>query len=120
MGLCKDCFHREVCEFWTTIKLDDIPPEIPCGHFKDTSDIAPKAEVDEWICRSREWHDIAEKKQKQARQEVAREIFEEIAKMFFEKQKKYENSHQSGKARQMMVARFEVYKLKKKYTEDNQ
>ena len=51
------------------------------------------------------------------RAEVAREIFEVIAKMFFEKQKQYENSHQSGKARQMMVARFEVYKLKKKYAE---
>lgn len=42
---CKDCFHREVCEAWTTIKLDDIPPEIPCGHFKDTADVAPRAEV---------------------------------------------------------------------------
>lgn len=46
MGLCKDCFHREVCESWTTINLDDIPPEIPCGHFKDTDDVAPRAE---WI-----------------------------------------------------------------------
>ena len=45
MGLCKDCFHREVCESWTTINLDDIPPEIPCGHFKDTADVAPRAEV---------------------------------------------------------------------------
>lgn len=51
------------------------------------------------------------------RAEVAREIFNDIAKMFLEKQKQYEYSHQSGKARQMMVARFEVYKLKKKYTE---
>lgn len=51
------------------------------------------------------------------RAEVAREIFNDIAKMFFEKQKQYENSHQSGKARQMMVARFEVYKLQKKYTD---
>lgn len=50
MVLCKDCFHREVCELWTTslttMNLDDIPPEIPCGHFKDTADIAPRAE---WI-----------------------------------------------------------------------
>ena len=51
------------------------------------------------------------------RAEVARDIFEDIAKVFFEKQKHYENSHQSGKARQMMAARFEVYKLRKKYTE---
>lgn len=51
------------------------------------------------------------------RAEVAREIFNDIAKMFLEKQKQYEYSHQSGKARQMMVARFEVYKLKKKYAE---
>ena len=47
--LCKNCFHREVCEAWascTTIKLEDIPPEIPCGHFKNSADIAPRAE---WI-----------------------------------------------------------------------
>lgn len=49
MALCKNCFHREVCEHlatWTTISLDDIPPEIPCSHFKDTADVAPRAE---WI-----------------------------------------------------------------------
>lgn len=49
MALCKNCFHREVCEHlatWTTINLDDIPPEIPCSHFKDTADVAPRAE---WI-----------------------------------------------------------------------
>ena len=48
MALCKNCFHREVCEHlatWTTINLDDIPPEIPCSHFKDTADVAPRAEV---------------------------------------------------------------------------
>ena len=51
MGLCKDCFHREVCESWNTINLDDIPPEIPCGHFKDTADVAPRAEVAREIFR---------------------------------------------------------------------
>lgn len=50
------------------------------------------------------------------RAEIAEEIFNEIAKMFSEKQRSYENSHQSGKARQMMIARFEVHKLHKKYT----
>lgn len=53
---------------------------------------------------------------KNAKAEVAAEIFNEITKMFFEKQRQYENSRQSGKARQMMVARCEVYKLQKKYT----
>lgn len=51
------------------------------------------------------------------RAEIAEEIFNEIAKMFSEKQRSYENSHQSGKARQMMVARFEVHKLHQKYKE---
>lgn len=53
------------------------------------------------------------------RAEIAEEIFNEIAKMFSEKQRSYENSHQSGKARQMMVARFEVHKLHQKYKEDH-
>ena len=51
------------------------------------------------------------------RAEIAEKIFNEIAKMFSEKQRSYENSHQSGKARQMMVARFEVHKLHQKYKE---
>lgn len=51
------------------------------------------------------------------RAEIAEEIFNEIAKIFSEKQRSYENSHQSGKARQMMVARFEVHKLHQKYKE---
>lgn len=51
------------------------------------------------------------------RAEIAEKIFNEIAKMFSEKQRSYENSRQSGKARQMMVARFEVHKLHQKYKE---
>lgn len=49
--------------------------------------------------------------------EIADEIFNVIAKMFYEKQRRYENSRQSGKARQMMVARIEVHKLHQKYKE---
>ena len=86
MGLCKDCFHREVCESWTTINLDDIPPEIPCGHFKDTADVAP-------------------------REEVAREIFEEIRDLIRFTMEPYSTT---------LYAKIEFEKLealKKKYTQ---
>ena len=84
MGICKDCFHREMCEAWTTIKLDDIPPEIPCGHFKDTADVAPREEVEisqhllkGAYKRIEELDKLCGELQK-AKSDVAREIFEDI------------------------------------------
>ena len=68
---------------------------LPYEHLSDipTADVAPRAEV-------------------------VNEIFDEVLKKLFEMQKRYEKVGHRGKAEQMMVAREEIFKLQKKFTEE--
>ena len=50
--------------------------------------------------------------------EVVNEVFDEVLKKLFEMQKRYEKVGHRGKAEQMMVAREEIFKLQKKFTEE--
>ena len=95
MARCEECLHFEVCESLEQGNgLMKVHP-IHCGCYKPAADVAPRAEV-------------------------ADEVFKEVLKKLFEMQKRYEQVRHRGKAEQMMVARCEIYKLQKKYTEENE
>ena len=89
MARCEDCIHDKVCNMWAIDSGIPFVNAITCEHYT-TADIVPKSEVEEWVSKCRDWHEVAELKSKRiveleaelskAKAEVAREIFEEIEK----------------------------------------
>lgn len=86
MAECKNCTHYEVC--YKSGWCDD------CANYLPTEDVVPKSEVEKYIVNMNAYgltaKRLAEENEqlKQAEQEVAREIFEEIDKIL-ETQEKY-------------------------------
>lgn len=125
MAQCEECIHIRVCAEVNGLKCrpDFIWYDAKFGCPYYSAGVEPRAVVDLYKQLNSELEDelaITHNRLEDARRELAMEIFDDIVKVLFEKQRQYENSHQGGKARQMMLVRFEVYKLRKKYTGEPQ
>lgn len=83
MARCKDCIHNDLCKEMHKFGLVDLPynDNAICDLFKSSADVVPKSEVDLLVRDLRfkniECNQLRERITK-AKQEVAREIFEEI------------------------------------------
>lgn len=130
MARCEECLHFEVCEALEQGNgLMKVSP-IHCGYYKPTADVVPKSEVDEIV---RQWKEEANCWQnnyiaelcdnEQIKQEVAREIFEEIDKII----DNHYNRHIFGVEELFDVEKeavmnfsgdvtYDIAELKKKYT----
>lgn len=82
MANCKDCIHYGICTFHITGNENE-----KCPHYTPTADVAPKSEVEQLKrnleqCENgyRQTIHLLQCKLKNAKSEVAREIFEEIEK----------------------------------------
>ena len=115
MAQCKDCIHNGVCKIYSGfIKNHD------CELFVSTADVVPKSEAENYrkiaehqqSVSMRRYFEIKQLKEElaKAKQEVAREIFEEIE----------DNSiiQCLFNSKPMVTINLDTYtKLKKKYTE---
>jgi hypothetical protein len=87
MARCEDCIHNKVCLHKANIQTDTYAymgvsyDTEKCEHYKPTADVVPKSEVarlQEDVDRLQEINNRQVENIKLAKQEVAREIFEEI------------------------------------------
>ena len=112
MTQCKDCIHKEICQFYNALGCKVLCQE--CGFFIHQADVVPKSEVEE-IIKERELNRVNSLTAKflledrEARykalmaehdRELAREIIEELKKVMIDEY------------RYPIIA-----ELKKKYTE---
>ena len=127
---CKDCIHEKVCD--ALIKSgcpyldEEVPADAFCMEFRNTADVVPKSEVEELKAiivdhkaNEERWQELyadtvdkwekayeeLEIKLETIKTEVAREIFEEIERIF--DGKKY-----------VPYPLYEITELKKKYAEN--
>ena len=143
MARCKDCIHENVCLHRANIQTDTYTymgvnyDTEKCKYFKATADVVPKSEVDILVRDLRfkniECDQLRERITK-AKQEVAREIFEEIEKeiklalTFSAIHKELSNSEKvydwesyaDGKVGALLHMDNAIAELKKKYTEEKQ
>ena len=116
-SICRNCFHSYVCEQFNENKDDNNKKcHFLNDHYVPIADVVPKSEVDRLtnILDSyalqygtvMDKHIVIEK----ARQEVAREIFEEIEKL--------SNVYQFPKDAHRVLDESDYAELKKKYTEE--
>lgn len=113
MARCKGCIHDNVCN------RDVGHGYSICPHYI-SADVVPKSEADKWVCKCRDWHEVAELKSQfiveleaelsEAKSKVAREIFAEIE--FDIHQLMFERDETRAIAIEGVIAN-----LKKKYTE---
>lgn len=91
-SICRNCFHSYVCEQFNENKDDNNTKcHFANDHYIPTADVAPKSEVEEWVSKCRDWHEVAELKSQRiveleaelskAKAEVALRIFGEIDKL---------------------------------------
>ena len=118
MAECKECLHYDICEIMhDQYGISKIHP-LQCGFYTPTADVAPKSEVDrlegeliiettrrknaatayndaksevdKWMCRCKEWYEVAELKSQRileleaelskAKAEVARRFLRRLRK----------------------------------------
>lgn len=90
MVTCNNCFHCCVCPIADGVEYaDEQHIRDDCEYFVDTADVVPKSEVEvlQGALKAEEQHneltmEMAKKALANAKAEVAREIFEEIDKIF--------------------------------------
>lgn len=94
----------------------------PCDHFKSTADVVPKSEVDKmenaYYRATRKANKNAITAIQNAKQEVAREIFEEIEKLTPKKFTEKSQDFEFGYALAIQQIKNKIAELKKKYTEE--
>ena len=105
MAECKDCFHYNAC---STMFEEALGLTLPfgehsadrCNDFIPAEDVVPRAEVENYA----EWSGL-----KQAKQDVAREIFEQIGEYASEFAAGYLDDNHFLQA---------IYDVRAKYTEE--
>lgn len=111
MSTCKDCIHEKVCDNLIAHGLPwkdgKYPAEEFCDFFKNKADVVPRAEVEKLKQAYANYEETSGLKQ--AKAEVAREIFEEIEKL----------SHRFMNDEHYIFGDmvWDIAELKKKYTE---
>lgn len=113
---CKDCIHYDVCESDSEDVALNLTWANKCQHFKDKADVVPKSEVDRLTVELEAMRGSANSYKmhyEKAKQEVAREIFEEIEKQIGF----YRMSMHIDRGVKGIVNVLD--ELKKKYTEGN-
>ena len=159
MARCNECIHKEICQFYNALGCKVLCQE--CGFFINKADVVPKSEVDrlvdKWIGEENLTQDAMvlrliealqdeakryeryyfnheyDKLIAEAKQEVAREIFEEIeemlnmqAKIVCQTRAKHEETDKillsfiaqlDGRLYSLRVVEEHIAELKKKYTE---
>lgn len=116
MPRCEECLHYDICEIMNDqYGISKVYPS-QCGYYKNNADVAPSSEVEQLKrnleqCEngySQEMH-LLRYKLANSKAEVAREIFEEVEKYF------YNNEHKTG-----FLTYCNFFNLKKKYTEGSE
>lgn len=105
MARCEDCIHNKICDERAVTSGIPFVNSETCEHFKPTADVVPKSEegaecptcygtgrigTTNWLTKNISKKQLAEEKAKAIAEheqyiktEYAREIFEEIEKLFF-------------------------------------
>ena len=98
MATCANCIHHSLCDYNTNvsgngkIRLVYAEGSVKCSFFQNTADVVPKSEVEmlQGALKAEERHneltmEMAQKALKNAKAEVAKEIFEEITRKVYSK-----------------------------------